>query len=187
MGKGLRQSAEDEEVYTIEHNTHGTFSIGQMRKMVLEGKISDYYMYNNANNQNSATSCQYPIDASNGNCFTPSNNCDKNQLTANGNPNYQSPKFPDRLASHWNESIAAMHQQAHQDPNYFRNQYHFNGAVSNSYHVNDSTIPNIPTAQFSQNQHCLLIPHTHFHHPVSTGKSILFGIIQSRDKKKRNK
>lgn len=145
--------------------------VGQMRKTMLDGKISDYYMYNNANNLNSASGCQYPIDVS-GNGFASPNNCNKNQLTANSNINCQNSKFPDHLANHWNESISAMHQQAQQDPNYFRNQWHFNGAAPNSYHVNDSTIPNISTAQFSQNQHCLLIPHTHFHHPSSTGKSI---------------
>lgn len=144
-----------------------------MRKMMLDGKISDYYMYNNANNLNSAPNCQYPIDASTNN-FATSNNCNKNQLNANNNVNCQNSKFSDHLADHWNESMAAMHQRTQPDSNYFRNQWHFNGAPPNSYHVNDST--NIPTPQFSQNQHCLLIPHTHFHHPSSTGKSILLKI-----------
>lgn len=152
-----------------------------MRKMMLDGKISDYYMYNNANNLNSAANCQYPIDASTNN-FTTSNNSNKNQsnaaATANNNANCQNSKFPDHLANHWNESMAAMHQQAQQDSNYFRNQWHFNGVAPppNSYHINDSIASDIPTSQFSQNQHCLLIPHTHFHHSSSTGKSILLRI-----------
>lgn len=133
-----------------------------MRKMMLDGKISDYSMYNNANNWNSASSGQYPIDVSSDG-HTESNNGNKIQSATDCNVNHycQNPKF-DNLANHWNESMAAMHQQ---EPNYFRNQWHFNGAATNSYHVNDITIPNISATQLTQNQHCLLIPHTHFHHP----------------------
>lgn len=145
-----------------------------MRKIMLDGKISDYSMYNSASNWSSATGCQYPVDTNNSsstNGFTETNNCNKNQVNNECNVNHycQNTKF-DHLANHWNESMAAMHQQAQQDPNYFRNQWQFSSAATNSYHVNDTTISNIPA---TQNQHCLLIPHTHFHHP-SAGKLICF-------------
>ncbi|XP_055324279.1 hepatic leukemia factor isoform X5 [Sitodiplosis mosellana] len=151
-----------------------------MRKMMLDGKISDYSMYNNnGSNWNSAASCQYPTNSSSSsssNGFNDSNNCQKNQSATNDcNVNHycQNPKF-NHLANHWNGSVAAMHHQQAQpeSANYFRNQWHFsNNAATNSYHVNDTTIPNIPATQLSQNQHCLLIPHTHFHHPSSAGKA----------------
>lgn len=149
-----------------------------MRKMML-----DY----NGSNWNSAASCQYPSNttssssssSNNTNGFNDSVNCNKNQLANNDcNVNHycQNPKFDHHLANHWNGSVAAMHHQQAQpeSANYFRNQWHFsNGATTNSYHVNDTTtISNIPATQLSQNQHCLLIPHTHFHHPSSAGKSI---------------
>lgn len=167
-----------------------------MRKMMLDGKISDYSMYNNGNNWNSAASCQYPVDVSSSsgsNGFNESNNCNnKNQSSNDCNVNHycQNPKF-DHLTNQepfrWNGSMAAMHQQAQPESNYFRNQWHFNSAATNSYHVNDTTISNIPTTQLSQNQHCLLIPHTHFHHPsISTGKLIWFDLDYSQDNYKTN-
>lgn len=151
-----------------------------MRKMVLDGKTSDYSMFNNTNNLSSTGGCPYPVNTNDtGNSFAPANNCNnKNQPNADCNVNHycQNPKF-DHLANHWSESMVAMHQQAQQETNYFRNQWHFNGAATNSYHVNDTTIQNIPTTQLTQNQHCLIIPHSHFPHSSSTGKSILLRIF----------
>lgn len=150
------------------------FFFGQMKKMMLDGKISDYSMYNSASNWSSAAGCQYPTDTNSSNStigFSELNHSNKNQVNNDCNINHycQNPKF-DHLANHWNESMAAMHQQAQHDPNYFRNQWQFSGAATNSYHVNDTTtISNIPS---NQSQHCLLIPHAHFHHPSSAGKSI---------------
>lgn len=144
----------------------------------MDGKTSDYSMFNTSNNLNSSGGCHYSVDGNGtSNSFAPANNCNKSQPNADCNVNHycQNPKF-DHLANHWSESMVAMHQQAHQETNYFRNQWHFNGAAANSYHVNDTTIQNIPT---SQNQHCLLIPHTHFPHSTSTGKSIWLRIFVS--------
>lgn len=143
-----------------------------MKKMVLDGKISDY-MYN----LNTTGNGGYPIDvngSTNANNFAPENNCGKSQSSNNDcsvNHYCPNPKF-DHLTNHWGENMMAMHQQAQQETNYFRNQWHFNGASANSYHVNDTTVPNIPTSQLTQNQHCLLIPHPHFSHPPSAGKSV---------------
>lgn len=143
-----------------------------MKKMVLDGKISDY-MYN----LNTTGNGIYPIDvngSTNVNNFASANNCGKNQPSNNDcNVNHYCPnsKF-DHLTNHWGENMMAMHQQAQQETNYFRNQWHFNGASSNSYHVNDTTIPNISATQLAQNQHCLLIPHPHFSHPPSAGKLV---------------
>ncbi|XP_031620187.1 hepatic leukemia factor isoform X3 [Contarinia nasturtii] len=94
---------------------------------------------------------------------------DKTQSVNDANSYCQNQKF-DHHENHWIENMAALHQkvQHRQETNYFRNQWYFNGATTNSYHVNDTTIPNVPITQ--QNQHGLLIPHSHFHYP-SMGKA----------------
>lgn len=145
-----------------------------MRKMVSDSKISDYSMYNTGNSLSSSANCPYPNNTnSSSNSFTSSSNYNKSQSNADCNVNYycHNPKF-DHKTNHWSESAAAIHQQAQQEPNYFRNQWHFNSAASNSYHVNDTTISHIPTSQLSQNQQCLLIPHAQYPHSSSQGKSI---------------
>lgn len=147
-------------------------------------------MYNSASNWNSASDGQFPLDATKTSTTDgfneSSHNCNKSSSSirdCNVNHYCQNPKY-DHITNHWTESMAAMHQQAQQEPNYFRNQWHFNGATTNSYHVNDTTIP---APQLSQNQHCLIIPHTHFHHPPSTGKFIwLSNSSEKRIAKQRN-
>lgn len=120
---------------------------------------------------------QYSVEISNNvdNNFTESNKTQSANELNNANHYCQNTKF-DHIGNHWTENMAALHQkvQHHQEPNYFRNQWHFNGAANNSYHVNDTTILNVPVGTAGspqQNQHGLIIPHPHFHYP-STGKSI---------------
>lgn len=167
----------------------------QMKKMVLDGKISNYSMYSTAsNNANATGNCPYPADTNGsgggGGNYSSATSGTKAQSNSSANCNVQhycqNPKF-DHMANHWSESMVAMHQQAQQETtNYFRDQWYFNDAAANSYHVNDTTIQNLSATQLTQNQHCLIFPHTHFSHPPpqSTGKC-QFDIFPKQRKRKK--